>query len=271
MTESEALPIFQRLQAVWHNAAIPQAAFAAYYGELRDLPAPVVSASVEALIRDGSPHVPLAGQIRRKAVELELDAPPWVNAIPMLRAALKQKEEFKTPERCIDGNEDCDGDGWRLRQVPFEVRVRTPCACVKSKAALVRIRTLREQGRKEPCRKKKCGGEGFIDSTETVTREVGTPCSCRAKLRDMRTPKLNPVLREFVRLVGWDEIRRMLLGDSTLEAQMRNKYAEHVKAMVEGRGLVGIQVELPKIERANRELGNPAGVPMPTMRQIPAA
>ena len=224
MNKREFAAIFQKVQAHYFNAPIPATAIDVYYSELAEFPAEHVSAAIDAIIRAGSPHIPLAGMIRRKIVELTIDAPPWSRALPALAEARRKLDEFRAPASCLDGNPGCDGDGTQL---------------------------VEEDG-----------------------REFARFCSCREKLREMRATDLHPLVREFVEIVGWATVERAILGDTTVEAQTRRKYEEHVAAAIEGRSLQGIEApslrRIARVGEESRELASISGSVAEALPALPA-
>lgn len=127
------------------------------------------------------------------------------------------------------------------------------CECSASEATRERKRGQRERGEPfEACTISVCDGSGLVEFEEPMKHAVSSRCSCAPKLR----PELgiHPTVYSFARLVGWDEVKRMLRGDGTAEAQMRNKFEQHVKDEVEMLSLVGLQARsLSRIARANED------------------
>lgn len=66
--------------ARWPEASFPKSSVVLYGRELADLDAAHVQAAVAAWDRDGNRFPPTAGQLRQKILELDADAPPWVEA-----------------------------------------------------------------------------------------------------------------------------------------------------------------------------------------------
>jgi hypothetical protein len=191
-------------------------------------------------------------------MHLRLDPPSWAHAIQQLRTGLHALENYRYPERCLDGNEDCDGMGWSETEGTYKVTRRRWCECATADATRERKRGQRERGEPfEACTVGVCDGSGMVEVEEPMTHSVASRCSCASKLR----PDLgvHPTVYAFARLVGWDEVKRMLRGDGTAEAQMRNKYDQHVKDEVEMLSLVGLQARsLARVARANE---NPPALP----------
>lgn len=92
MTGREWAPIQRALMRRWPGANWGEWARAGvvdqYLHDLDDLEAGQVAAAVAVLARDGREFPPTAGQIRRRAVELALDAPGWAECKLAIRRAM---------------------------------------------------------------------------------------------------------------------------------------------------------------------------------------
>jgi hypothetical protein len=100
--------------------------------------------------------------------------------------------------------------------------------------------------------------------------ETARPCACREVVREMRRPAwLHPLLREFMAHVTSSTVRDALAsGDTTREAQLRNKYEAFIKDTVEQRLLVGLDAPgMRAVERANKAIEPVITVPL---RELPA-
>jgi hypothetical protein len=230
MTGAEFERVVALLDAHWHQDDPPPTAWEIYAHELRDLPFEHVQAAVLALAREGKRWMPYAGEIRRKVVLMELDAPSWADAIRSLSRALREIEAFREPDTCVVGNPDCRG-GYIFEAGSYEV------------------------GERE------------------LHNEVARACACREVIREMRRPKwLHPLLREFMEHVTSSSVRDSLAsGDTTREAQLRNKYEAFIKDAVEQRLLVGLDAPgLRAVERANRAVEPVPGLPVVNLKELPA-
>lgn len=240
------------LEAHWHRDELPEEVYVVYLRELGGFTVEEVRTAITALARAGERRMPLAGQIRAKVIELRLDAPTWGQAVRELRNAVRALDEFRYPERCVDGNPECDGMGWATHEETVQVERRSWCECATANATRARKRHQRERGEPyEPCTVGVCDGSGLIDTVEPRIQIVASRCTCAAKL----APDLgiHQTVHSFARLVGWDEIKRYLLtaNDSNVEAQMRKKYEQHVRDEIDSLSLVGIHASgLARVERA---------------------
>jgi hypothetical protein len=254
VTHDEFKEIVLLLEAHWHLDEPAEEVYALYWHELQEFEYAHVQAAINAIARSGKTRIPLAGEIRRKLVELRIDAPTWAEAIKHFLHARHGIESFVPPETCLDGNANCDGSGWATEEEDYEVGGRQPCECSPTEIDRSRKMALLTRGETEPCSLGICDGSGFVRATRTETTLVAKHCSCWPKVRARRFVNMHPILVSFIDLVTWGEIGRMLHGDSTLEAQMRVKYDQHVRERVEQESLRGLHAPgLAKIERANTD------------------
>lgn len=250
MNQREFAAIFAEVQGHWHLDPIPVEALDTYLSDLGEFEAAQVAAAVQALAREGKPRVPLAGQIRRKIVELQLDPPQWPVALRQLKDGSRWLDDWRPPAACLDGNPEC-AEGWVETPETYELSKNVPCECSPNRIDRRRKLHLIRDGRMEPCTLGVCDGTGYVRKTEEAIHNVTRPCSCRGKLVELRQPPLHRVVRVFAELVGWDEIRRMLLGDSTMEAQMRTKYEHVLRDQIDMLALRGLHAPgMPKLDRA---------------------
>jgi hypothetical protein len=90
MTESEWVEVVGRINANWPHQIVPDAALAKWYDDLKDLPVGYVTRAVEDLYHGGREFPPNGGQIRKRAAEMQVDAPTFAEVWRLvLRAASK--------------------------------------------------------------------------------------------------------------------------------------------------------------------------------------
>lgn len=250
MTKPEFQKMLALLEGHWLRDTIPAEAEDLYWEELREFSAGHVATAIEAIARSGKERVPLPGQLRQRVIALMMDIPNWAQAIGQLRNARQVMDAYKEPEECPDDNSECDY-GWITKLQTYDHEVRSRCKCARSKVSQDHKRALRLKGESEPCSIGVCDGTGIIIKTEPTEHMVSTHCSCWEKRRpDL---PLHPIVHSFARLVTWPEVNRMFVGDSTLEAQMRNKYEAHVRDAIEGESLRGLPAHgLARLERVEQ-------------------
>jgi hypothetical protein len=231
VTADEFERVTALLEAHWHGDDMPETAIPIYAHELASLDFGEVQAAVLALAREGKRRTPYAGEIRRKIVLLQLDAPPWATAIKDLAQAFREIDAFKEPDECVVGNPECRS-GYIFEQSTYEM------------------------GERE------------------LHNEMARACECREVVREMRRPKwLHPLLTEFLAHVTSSTVRDTLAsGDTTREAQLRNKYDAFVNDTVEQRLLAGLTAPgMRAIERANKMIEPVVpGLPTVNLRELPA-
>jgi hypothetical protein len=96
-----------------------------------------------------------------------------------------------------------------------------------------------------------CDGSGWTLDDEEVSR----PCACRpaAIAYRRRAWRMDPLVGEFLDLVGWREARQAAGGDRTAEAQVREKYRAFLAERREDAVLALADPEgLPRVARARR-------------------
>lgn len=274
MTEQEAALVFKLMAQTWPNSVPSRetGAFATYFELLHEFSMHEVRDAINSLAVEGAEFFPLAGVLRRKVLEQRIDAPSWPQAILALREARAHLDSFVWPSTCIDGNPDCSGEGWVIRSGQNVVSRREPCECSPSSIERTRKMTLAAAGTPEPCSVGKCDGSGFVRVQTATASDVAEPCTCRPKLLAQRSTGLPAMLREFVNVVGWPAIKNMLEGnDTTLESQMRNKYADLVRERVNTEALAGLATgaDAPaRLRRANEEAVTHPSVQMPALREL---
>jgi hypothetical protein len=90
MQRSEWGQVLARIEANWPQAAIPEVSAAKWYDDLKDLPVGYVMRAVEDLYHGGREFPPNGGQIRKRAAEMQVDAPTFAEVWRLvLRAASK--------------------------------------------------------------------------------------------------------------------------------------------------------------------------------------
>lgn len=136
MRRSDFIRIAEDLQARWWAFPIPPSALDSYAADLSDLDVDLVSTAVAALDATGEfRQPPTSGQIRRKAAELQLDAPDWDaarTAIVRWRRGSERRAEAMKSWKCPEGI--CDGSSY------LQVAERTlrPCMCRPAYVAALR-------------------------------------------------------------------------------------------------------------------------------------
>lgn len=92
MTAAEFAPIVKAMIGRWPNVNWAKwradGVLDQYLADLADVEAGQVASAVAVLARDGREFPPTAGQIRRRAVELALDAPAWSDCKQVVRRAM---------------------------------------------------------------------------------------------------------------------------------------------------------------------------------------
>lgn len=260
MTEAEFREVVMLMEAHWHLDTPAEEVWSLYWHELRGFERPHVVAAIEALARSGQRRMPLAGEVRRKLAELHLDAPSWAEAIRHYLHVKHGVDKWTPPERCLDGNPNCNGEGWVVEPAEYDVTRREPCECSPAQIDRTRRMSLIQRGETEPCPLGRCDGSGFVLATEKLVSEAARHCSCWNKVQDSKFVTMHAVLRRFIGLVGWSQINDMLVGGNpTVEAQLRVKYDALVRDMIEQDTLRGLDAPgLARIERANEQDGERA-------------
>lgn len=207
MNGVEFRPIAAAMQSRWFAFEIPDSALVQYVADLVDLRADDVAVAVASLGDRERP--PTSGQIRRRVVELQLDAPTWTEA----RAAIAR---------------------WRAGSE------------ARSVAASDWV-----------CPAGMCDGSSFVIE-DTDARN----CECRplwlARLRGLA--ELPVLVAEFVGVDGQlanHEADALLEGDTTLEAQVRARWEQFVRRIVDSRMLAALPAGdgLRRVEAARDEDG----------------
>lgn len=205
MNAVEFRPVAAAIQARWFAFEIPPSALAQYVVDLADLRSGDVAAAVDSLGDRERPPSP--GQIRRRVVELQLDAPAW----PEARAALAR---------------------WRGR---VDDRVDAIAGWV--------------------CPAGVCDGSGFA-----IEDRDARNCVCRpARQSQLRGLSDLPVLvAEFVGVDGQvsnGELDKLLEGDTQLDAQVRGRWEQFVRRIVDSRVFAALPASdsMPRIEAARAE------------------
>jgi hypothetical protein len=131
MTKPEIAKLISMIERHWHTfEAIPEEAYGSYLYELKDVAFVHGVAAVDAIARGGSRFMPLAGEIKRKVVELELDPPSWPDVIEQVVAHRRFLRENPLPEKCLLGNDDCvDGFVIHPSERVGQADMATPCVC----------------------------------------------------------------------------------------------------------------------------------------------
>lgn len=90
MTPQEWADLGQHITARWPHQPPPMESLAAWYEDVKDLPAVQVRAAIAAMARDGREFPPTGGMLRRRVFELAVDAPTFGDAwSSILRAVAK--------------------------------------------------------------------------------------------------------------------------------------------------------------------------------------
>lgn len=136
MNAAEFRPIAADIQGRWSAFKIPASGLEQFVRDLRDLAIDDVAAAVASLGNDGRDRPPTPGHVRRRVVEMQLDAPAWPEARAALsrwRAGADGRVEAIEAWTCPAGR--CDGSG-------FVVKDRDATNCVCRPARLAKLRGL---------------------------------------------------------------------------------------------------------------------------------
>lgn len=100
-----------------------------------------------------------------------------------------------------------------------------------------------------------CDGSGFVERADRTAED----CECRPARLDAsrRTDLLHPLVAEWIRAhyATWSEVRRIATEyDSTLEAQLRNRWQGFAARAIAARAYSGVEAaDLPALEAAHDE------------------
>jgi hypothetical protein len=130
----------------------------------------------------------------------------------------------------------------------------------------------RERDFEWDCPAGRCDGSGFVDISTSELPNTVTDCECRPARLAKRAyhELLHPLVLEFVRdgFVTWGELEDLGAGgDTTLEAQMRDKWQAFARRAVESRAIAALDApsSMRRLQQARaeddrttrRELGRP--------------
>lgn len=111
MTWREFGEIGKTLMARWPEAAVwklPDGqkveALRVYYGEIEDFDVETVVAVIGALAREGRDFMPPSGLLRRRVIEMQMDAPNWAEVYAALRS-YSGRGSLIGPYARFDGNQ----------------------------------------------------------------------------------------------------------------------------------------------------------------------
>lgn len=125
----------------------------------------------------------------------------------------------------------------------------------------VRLARARDERREQEdawaCTVGRCDGSGWVEHT---AERAASPCPCRPAMLEARRKldMLAPLVREFFDLgyATWAEVDALCSSvNTTLEAQMRDKWNRFAARAVESRVLASIEgaPDLPRLEEARRD------------------
>lgn len=120
---SEWVTTVQYLEANWPNAEVSEATLAVWWEDVKDLPAEQVQAAAASWVRDGERFPPTGGILRRRVVEMRLDAPPFAAVLRLLREAAQKSPGYL--QAAGDGSTVRAGDdrgAWLEVHAPRSVR-----------------------------------------------------------------------------------------------------------------------------------------------------
>jgi hypothetical protein len=105
VNDAEWYSVVERLAENWPHQLQPDSSLEKFRKDLGDFPVDQVLAAVETLYRDGREFPPNSGQIRARIADLHFDAPPFYEALRVLRRALTRGSDYIV--------EDDSEKGWR--------------------------------------------------------------------------------------------------------------------------------------------------------------
>lgn len=124
------------------------------------------------------------------------------------------------------------------------------------------IVVARERDFEWTCPARRCDGTGFVDISTPETPNTVTDCECRPSRTAAKgkLDELHPLLREFIAAgyVTWGEVEDLGAGsDTTLEAQMRDKWQAFARRAVESRAIAALEgpPTLRRLDEARGEDG----------------
>lgn len=133
MNDRQWINVETRLTANWPHQIPPESALKKWRADLDDLDGDQVETAVEALYIDGREYPPNGATIRRKVIELSIDAPDWA----AVKAELCRPPRVNQPRPPCDLDR-CDGSTWLLDEDTNET---TPCSCQAERVAAARSYT----------------------------------------------------------------------------------------------------------------------------------
>lgn len=262
MTVEEFRPIVAYLEAQWYADEAPEETFELMGSELARFEASHVMAAVLSIAREGRAHLPTAGQIRKRIEELVMDAPDWPSALRMLEDALLRHESWRGPERCLVGNDDCDGLGTGTRMEPYGMNVVDQRELVRLARVELGVTELESLDRERLLPAFRRAAEILRErdaARPPFMAEVAYRCGCAPQVRELHAKHMgiHPFLLGFVRVVGWPEIEKLREGNRNVEAQLREKYVAYQEGRLRSQTLadLSVGVGLPAVDRARAEAG----------------
>lgn len=105
LNDADAAVINKALMALWPSADLGETdAVNAYYKELHEFDRAEVLAAIRALARDGREFVPPPGLVRRRLLELGLDAPDWATVKHHFIERRRSVGKWECPYAVCDGS-----------------------------------------------------------------------------------------------------------------------------------------------------------------------
>lgn len=224
MTPEEFLRFTGVLCNAWPEAKLTGDAVKFYGMELKDSSFASAVAAVRVLGREGKFKIPTAGQIRRKMVELEVDAPGWEEVRRSLnerRAAIERKKGETFTWTCPDGR--CDGSGFLVDE---EANAARHCGCFQDRLAARRHTVALHPMIQE-----------FLDRGYVTLREVEEVCDTGRRDRSTLEAQMREKWNAYVN----DQVSSRAMADLPApETMKRIERAKGEPGRVDSLGLLGL-------------------------------
>lgn len=129
MNEAELASVIEVIERHWHaGEPIPREAYGGYFHELECFGLQDAIDAVMSIARQGTPFIPLAGQIRRRVIERQLAAPTWTDARVAIGDYRKWLADNPLPTECPLDREGC-ADGWIYSEDENGYGTARACEC----------------------------------------------------------------------------------------------------------------------------------------------